>query len=93
MKWLTGLGVISCVDAIQRFQERQPYYKGCSVDESWHCFEVFEKWYNEQEQRNFKEDYHVGRRWSIDKDILVRGNKVYSHKGLVVSYLTKLTLL
>ena len=71
---------ILCRCYSEEFQERQPYYKGCSVDERWHCFEVFEKWYNEQEQRNFKEDYHVGRRWSIDKDILVRGNKVYSHE-------------
>ena len=52
---------ILCRCYSEEFQERQPYYKGCSVDERWHCFEVFEKWYNEQEQRNFKEDYHVGR--------------------------------
>lgn len=59
-------------------QKKQPYYYDCSVDERWHCFAVFEEWFMQQEQRHFKEDYHVGRRWSIDKDILVRGNKVYS---------------
>lgn len=59
-------------------QKKQPYYYDCSVDTRWHCFAVFEKWFMQQDQRHFKEDYDVGRRWSIDKDILVRGNKVYS---------------
>lgn len=59
-------------------QKKQPYYYDCSVDPRWHCFAVFEEWFIQQEQRHFKEDYGVGRRWSIDKDILVRGNKVYS---------------
>ena len=59
-------------------QKKQPYYYDCSVDPRWHCFAVFEEWFIQQEQRHFKEDYGIGRRWSIDKDILVRGNKVYS---------------
>ena len=59
-------------------QKKQPYYYDCSVDPRWHCFAVFEEWFIQQEQRHFKEDYGVGRRWSIDKDILVRGNKIYS---------------
>lgn len=62
----------------KEFQEVQPYYKGCSVDPRWHSFAVFEEWFMQQEQRLFREGYDVGRRWSIDKDILVRGNKVYS---------------
>ena len=59
-------------------QKKQPYYYDCSVDPRWHCLAVFEEWFIQQEQRHFKEDYGIGRRWSIDKDILVRGNKVYS---------------
>lgn len=69
---------ILCRCYSEQFQERQPYYKGCSVDSRWHSFAVFEEWFMEQEQRLFKEGYDVGRRWSIDKDILVRGNKIYS---------------
>ena len=49
-------------------QERQPTYKGCSVCEEWLRFSNFKNWYD----KNHVEDYH------LDKDILVKGNKVYS---------------
>ena len=44
-------------------------YKGCSVSEQWHNFQNFAEWYESQ----YREDG-----WQIDKDILVRGNRVYS---------------
>lgn len=43
-------------------------YVGCSVDKRWHNFQVFAEW--------FEENYIEG--WELDKDILVKGNKVYS---------------
>ena len=43
-------------------------YKGCSVCEEWLYFSNFKKWFDE----NYIEGYH------LDKDILVKGNKVYS---------------
>ena len=44
------------------------------VCEEWLCFENFEKWYNE----NY---YEVGdEKMCLDKDILVKGNKIYSPK-------------
>ena len=47
-------------------------YKDCSVCNEWLCYENFEKWYDE----NY---YKVGEeRMCLDKDILVKGNKVYS---------------
>lgn len=49
-------------------QERQPTYKNCSVDERWHNFQNFAKWF----EHNYKEGYE------LDKDILIKGNKVYS---------------
>lgn len=47
-----------------------PLYKECSVDEVWHDFQNFSEWYHTYP---YKEDD-----WHLDKDLLVRGNKVYS---------------
>lgn len=47
---------------------RRPTYFGCTVDEKWHNFQVFAEWCD----KNFK----IGFR--IDKDILHKGNKIYS---------------
>lgn len=47
-------------------------YIGCTVCEEWHSFANFKKWY----------DYNYytvdGDRVELDKDILVKGNKIYS---------------
>lgn len=43
-------------------------YKECSVCEEWLTFSNFKEWFDE----NYIED------WEIDKDILIKGNKVYS---------------
>lgn len=49
-----------------------PTYKGCSVCEEWMNFQNFAKWYNE----NY---YEIeGDIMCLDKDILVKGNKIYS---------------
>ena len=45
-------------------------YKDCSVCDEWHRYSVFKEW--------FDENYIEG--WCLDKDILIKGNKVYSHK-------------
>lgn len=53
-------------------QEKHPTYKGCSVCEEWYNFQNFAKWYEE----NY---YEIeGQRMCLDKDILVKGNKIYS---------------
>ncbi len=51
-----------------KYQEKHPTYVGCSVDERWHNFQVFGKWFEE----NFKEGF------DLDKDLLFKHNKVYS---------------
>ncbi len=51
----------------ENYQKTRPRYKGCSVDERWHNFQIFTEWFN----KNHVED------WQLDKDILVKGNKVY----------------
>ncbi|UGO50751.1 HNH endonuclease [Bacillus phage vB_BanS_Sophrita] len=59
-----------CYD--KKLQERQPRYIGCTVCEEWLSFQNFGDWYDE----NFYtiDDFTM----SLDKDILVKGNKVYS---------------
>ncbi len=47
---------------------KHPTYIKCSVCEEWHNFQNYAKWYEE----NFVEGFEV------DKDILVKGNKIYS---------------
>ncbi|WP_394137451.1 AP2/ERF family transcription factor [Cytobacillus oceanisediminis] len=55
-----------------RQQEKQPTYKGCTVAEEWHNFQNFATWYDE----NY---YEIdGHRTHLDKDILQKGNKIYS---------------
>ncbi|MDU6995940.1 MAG: hypothetical protein E6356_13855 [Terrisporobacter othiniensis] len=56
----------------EKYHEKHPNYKDCTVCEEWHNFQNFAKWYEE----NY---YEVGNeRMHLDKDILVKGNKVYS---------------
>lgn len=50
------------------YLEKYPTYKGCSVDKEWHDFQVFAEWFD----LNFADGLH------LDKDIKVKGNKVYS---------------
>jgi hypothetical protein len=58
-----------CYD--QKHQESSPTYIGCTVCDEWHNFQVFAEWYYLQEMYNEK--------WvHLDKDIKVKGNKVYS---------------
>ena len=49
-----------------------PTYKDCTVCDEWLCFENFEKWYNEN---YYEVDDEI---MNLDKDILVKGNKIYS---------------
>ena len=48
---------------------KRPTYQDCSVCEEWKCFATFKEWFDNQV-------YFNG--WKLDKDILVKGNKVYS---------------
>ena len=54
------------------FKEREPTYKGCEVCTEWHNFQSFAEW--------FEDNYYKipGEVMSLDKDVLVKGNKIYS---------------
>lgn len=58
-----------CYD--EKCQGKYPTYKGCYVDSYWHNFQNFAEWHEE----NWK-PYMEG--WHLDKDILIKGNKIYS---------------
>lgn len=59
-----------CYD--EKLHKRQPKYIGCKVDEVWHDFINFKKWYDEN-YYEINED-----RTELDKDILNKGNNTYS---------------
>lgn len=64
-----------CYD--EKFHIKQPTYKDCTVCEEWLNFQNFAKWYEE----NY---YEVdGKPTFLDKDILIKGNKVYSPQTCV----------
>jgi hypothetical protein len=48
-----------------------PTYEGVTVCEEWHNFQNFAGWYEE----NWKPHMQG---WHLDKDVLVKGNKIYS---------------
>ena len=54
------------------YKEREPSYDGCTVHTDWLNFQVFSEWYCNQRF------YGVG--YQLDKDILVKGNKIYSQE-------------
>lgn len=52
--------------------KRRPTYSESIVDDSWDCFQDFGDWFEE----NFKP--YMDSSWCLDKDILIKGNKIYS---------------
>ena len=59
-----------CYD--EKYHKRKPTYIGCAVCEEWHNFQNFAK-------RYYENYYEVGNeRMHLDKDILVKHNKIYS---------------
>jgi predicted transport protein len=49
-------------------KKKQPTYIGCIVCDEWHNFNTFNTWFNE--------NYIDG--FAIDKDIIIKNNKIYS---------------
>lgn len=53
------------------YQERHTSYIGCSASEEWFCFQNFAEWWDDN-------CYTIeGERMELDKDLLVKNNKVY----------------
>lgn len=54
-----------------KYQNEKSTYKGCFVCNEWLLFSNFKKWFDDA-TNGYKNGYH------LDKDILIKGNKVYS---------------
>lgn len=59
-------------------QEKYQTYEKCEVCEEWHNFQNFARWY---EDNSYKIE---GEQMCLDKDILAKGNKVYSPETCVL---------
>lgn len=56
----------------KNLHKKHPTYIGCSVVDEWYNFQNFGKWFDE----NYNSE--IMQHWHLDKDILVKGNKIYS---------------
>jgi hypothetical protein len=56
----------------EKYHKRQPSYIGCTVCEEWLDFQTFAEWFND----NYYE--LENEKVALDKDFLIKGNKVYS---------------
>ena len=60
-----------------KFHEKEPSYKGCKAEDHWLNFQNMGKWL----ENNY---YEVpGEKMCLDKDILYKGNKVYSRETCI----------
>ena len=58
---------------------KHPTYKDCYVCNYWHCFQNFCKWWEENIYKCNNESMH------LDKDILIKGNKIYSPETCIIA--------
>lgn len=61
--------IIRCYD--KNYHKKNPKYVGCEASDLFKRLDFFKEWY-------FKQIGHDQKGWDLDKDILVKGNKVYS---------------
>lgn len=65
----------------EKFWKRQPAYVGTTCSDNFKSYEYFYEWC--QEQIGFKNVDENGNSWQLDKDIICRGNKLYSEDTCV----------
>lgn len=65
--------LMRCFDV--KYKEAHPAYKNVTCCDEWLLFENFYEWLHSQE--NF-DKWFDGKYWALDKDIIIKGNKIYS---------------
>ena len=68
--WYWNAMISRCHD--NYFLEKEPSYKQCTICEEWREYSSFDKWFDE----NYYEIENE--KMELDKDILFKGNKIYS---------------
>lgn len=58
----------------EKYKKLHPTYKDVIVCEEWKCFQVFSQWVEENWET------HMNSSWQLDKDLLIKRNKIYSPK-------------
>lgn len=61
----------------EKYYDKYPSYEKCTICEEWHNFQNFAEWY---EENYYKIE---GETMCLDKDILYKGNKIYSPKTCI----------
>lgn len=62
----------------KEFKEKRPTYENCTMQKELLHLSVFVNWIEQEEYyEDFVKDHSV-RKWCVDKDILVKGNKEYA---------------
>jgi hypothetical protein len=65
--------LLRCTNKVLR---KHPTYEGVTCSENFKSYTFFYEWCNQQ--KGFNEKDKNSRKWSLDKDLLIRGNKCYS---------------
>ena len=59
----------------EKFKEKNPCYKNCRVGENFKFYPYFFDWCQSQ--------YGIDKNWELDKDLIIKGNTIYSETTCV----------